>query len=282
MGGAAVRRYAEVDVFASGRPWSGNPLAVVVDADGLGDSDMQAFASWTNLSETTFLLPPTSDAADYRVRIFTPAGELPFAGHPTLGTARVWLEHGGVPRRPDLAVQECAYGLIAVRVDADTLAFDAPPRTRTGPLDADTLRRTVACLGIATDDVVAHEWGDNGPGWAMVQLRSADAVRAARPDVSALGELKLGLVGLERPGGPFAYEVRAMLPPPMPREDPVTGSLQAAVAQWFRGRGLVPERYRAAQGSQVGRAGEVSVVDDGDRLWIGGRAVVRVMGHVYA
>ncbi|MCA0295313.1 MAG: PhzF family phenazine biosynthesis protein [Actinobacteria bacterium] len=269
------RRFCQVDVFGDGGV-TGNPLAVVLDADGLDDAAMQAFASWTNLSETTFLLPPSDPAADYRVRIFTTGGELPFAGHPTLGSAHAWLGAGGHPRAADELVQECGVGLVRVRRDGDRLAFAAPPRRRTGPLDEAHLAIAEAALGTPRTDWVAHEWGDNGVPWMMVELADADAVRRAWVDRSQLGRHDaLGLVG--RDGGRYAYEVRGLLDD---TEDPVTGSLNAAAAQWLRGRGAVPSSYVAAQGSQVGRHGEVFVEDDGTDLWIGGRTRTVISGDL--
>ncbi|MGC3994894.1 MAG: PhzF family phenazine biosynthesis protein [Propionicimonas sp.] len=269
------RRFTQVDVFGDGGV-TGNPLAVVHDAAGLDDAAMQAFAAWTNLSETTFLLPPTAPGADYRVRIFTVDGELPFAGHPTLGSAHAWLTAGGVPRRADEVVQECGVGLVRVRRDADRLAFAAPPRRRTGPLDEGHLAVAEAALGSSRSEWVAHEWGDNGPPWMMVEFEDAAAVRAAWVDRTQLGRHDhLGLVGRSDDG--YAYEVRGFL---AHDEDPVTGSLNAAVAQWLRGRGEVPARYVATQGSQVGRHGEVFVDDDGVDLWIGGRTRTVISGDV--
>jgi len=270
------RRFSQVDVFGAGPGPSGNPLAVVHDATGLDDAAMQAFAEWMNLSETAFLLPPAAAGADYRVRIFTPTGELPFAGHPTLGSAHAWLSAGGVPRAQGEVVQECGVGLVRVRRDADRLSFAAPPRRRTGPLDEAHLAIAEAALGIPRTDWVAHEWGDNGPPWMMVQLEDAGAVRRAWVDRTQLGvHDHLGLVGLAADG--YAYEVRGVL---AGFEDPVTGSLNAAVAQWLRGRGDVPATYVATQGSQVGRHGEVFVDDDGTDVWIGGRARTVVDGRV--
>ncbi|MFN8136757.1 MAG: PhzF family phenazine biosynthesis protein [Propionicimonas sp.] len=270
------RRFSQVDVFGAGPGPSGNPLAVVHDATGLDDAAMQAFAEWMNLSETAFLLPPAAAGADYRVRIFTPTGELPFAGHPTLGSAHAWLSAGGVPRTQGEVVQECGVGLVRVRRDADRLSFAAPPRRRTGPLDEAHLAIAEAALGIPRTDWVSHEWGDNGPPWMMVQLEDAGAVRRAWVDRTQLGvHDHLGLVGLAADG--YAYEVRGVL---AGFEDPVTGSLNAAVAQWLRGRGDVPAVYVATQGSQVGRHGEVFVDDDGTDVWIGGRARTVVDGRV--
>ncbi len=273
-----ARPFTQVDVFGpdAAPAVRGNPLAVVHDAAGLDDATMQAFAAWTNLSETTFLLPPTDPAADYRVRIFTAGNELPFAGHPTLGTAHAWLAAGGVSHVPGLVVQECGVGLVQVRVDGGRPAFAAPPRRRSGPLDEDSVRLAEAVLGIGRDDWVAHEWGDNGAPWRMVQLADDRAVRALTPDLARLGATEhLGVVGLGGDG--YAYEVRGFVGS---WEDPVTGSLQAAAAQWLRGNGAVPASYVATQGSQLGRRGEVFVDADGDRLWIGGRTRTLVAGTV--
>ena len=267
------RRYVECDVFATG-PLTGNPLAVVVDGEGLSDEQMQAFARWTNLSETTFLLPPTDPVADYRVRIFTPSQEYPFAGHPTLGSAAAWLDAGGTPRAEGVVMQECGAGLVPVRVEPDgSLAFAAPPCTRSGPLDDETLADVVDGVALDPAEVVAHAWGVNGPRWAMLELASLDALRALGSDAGA----RVGPVGLLalNPDGPHAYEVRAL---GAGGEDPVTGSLNAAAAQWLRGRGLVPESYTVSQGRQAGRDGEVRVTDDGTDIWIGGRVTLRVRG----
>jgi PhzF family phenazine biosynthesis protein len=270
------RRFSQVDVFG-GRPGpSGNPLAVVHDADGMDDAAMQAFAEWTNLSETAFLLPASDPAADYRVRIFTPVGELPFAGHPTLGSAHAWLAAGGRSHAECELVQECGVGLVRLRRDGDLLSFAAPPRRRTGPLDEAHLAIAEAALGMPRTDWVAHEWGDNGPPWMMVELANADAVRRAWVDRTQLGRHDhLGLVGLG--DEPYAYEVRGVL---AFAEDPVTGSLNAAVAQWLRARGVVPASYVATQGSQVGRHGEIFVDDDGSTIWIGGRTRTVISGEV--
>lgn len=269
------RRFTQVDVFGDGGA-TGNPLAVVHDATGLDRAAMRSFAAWTNLSETTFLLPPSDPAADYRVRIFTAVEELPFAGHPTLGSAFAWLAAGGRPRRPGVIVQECGAGLVRLRVDADRLSFAAPPRRRTGPLDEAHLDIVEAALGAPRTDWVGHEWGDNGPPWMMVELADADAVRHAWVDCSRLGAHDyLGLVG--RSDGAYAYEVRGLVGR---TEDPVTGSLNAAVAQWLRGRGAVPDAYVATQGSAVGRHGEVFVRDDGADIWIGGRVLLVITGEV--
>ncbi len=270
-----LRRYTQLDVFSDGGI-TGNPLAVVHDAVGLEEPAMQAFAAWANLSETAFLLPPTQPAADYRVRIFTTVEELPFAGHPTLGSAAAWLGAGGRPQVPGALVQECGAGLVGLRFDGDLFRFAAPPRRRTGPLDEAHLYVVEEALGIPRTDWVAHEWGDNGPPWMMVELADADAVRHAWVDRSRLGAHGyLGLVGMA--GDRYAYEVRGLVGD---TEDPVTGSLHAAVAQWLRGRGAVPESYVATQGSAVGRHGEVFVDDDGTDIWIGGRTRIVVTGEI--
>jgi PhzF family phenazine biosynthesis protein len=270
-----MMRFTQVDVFGDGGV-TGNPLAVVHEADGLDDAAMQAFASWTNLSETTFLLPASRPGADYRVRIFTGTGELPFAGHPTLGTAFAWLAAGGRPAAAGEVVQECGVGLVRVRTDGDRLSFAAPARRRSGPLDAASRAVAEATLGVPQDAWVSHEWGDNGPPWMMVELADDAAVRTLRPDLTQLGvHQHLGVVG--RGAGAYAYEVRGFVGR---WEDPVTGSLNAAVAQWLRGRGVVPSGYVATQGSQLGRHGEIFVTDDGTDVWIGGRVRSVIAGSV--
>ena len=296
-----TRRFAQVDVFTSGA-FTGNPVAVVLDADGLTDRELRDFARWTNLSETTFVLPPTvgsdggpagdddpaaddaphtDDAlyADYRVRILTPSRELPFAGHPTLGTAHAWLEAGGVPKRAGVLVQECGVGLVTIRRGSE-LAFAAPPRTRTGPVAEDVVAVVAAGLGVERGEILGHQWVDNGPGWLAVRLATADRVRRLTPDVPAFGDLHVGVVGMAPVGSSYAYEVRAFITLPNPREDPVTGSLNASVAQWLRAEGLVPPRYVARQGSAVGAAGEVLIDDDGQHVWVGGRTATRISGTV--
>lgn len=270
------RRFHQVDVF-SAAPLKGNPLAVVHGADGLDDDTMAAFARWTNLSETTFLLPPTDAGADYRVRIFTPFGELPFAGHPTLGSCWAWLAAGGVPQAPRVVVQQCSVGLVRVRRDGARLAFAAPPMRRSGPLEAERLATIHRALGLAEGDVLQHQWVDNGPGWGAVMLRSADAVRAVQVDWGVLGDIKLGLVGAQPPGGDTAFEVRALF---NGIEDPVTGSLNASLAQWLIGAGLAPASYVAAQGHALGRDGRVYLQTEGDTIWVGGDVAACIEGAV--
>ena len=273
------RRFAQVDVFGA-EPFLGNPVAVVVDGDGVSDASMAAFARWTNLSETTFLLPPTSPEADYRLRILTPRRELPFAGHPTLGSAHAWLAAGGVPREPGVLVQECAAGLVRLRVTDGAIAFAAPPRQRTGPVDEPTLERATAALGLARAEVLGHEWADNGPGWLALRLESAERVLAIEPDSARLGGLAVGVVGPHPAGAECAFEVRAFIPDAGVAEDPVTGSLNAGIAQWLIGAGLAPERYVAAQGTAMGRAGRVLVERVGDDVWIGGATATLIEGAV--
>ena len=274
------RRFHQVDVF-SAVPLVGNPLAVVHAAQGLDDATLAAFARWTNLSETAFLLPPVDPAADYRVRIFTPGGELPFAGHPTLGSCWAWLAAGGVPKVPGTVVQECGVGLVQVRRQAGRLAFAAPPLHRTGPLEADLLQRIVAAVGVDPAEVLHHQWVDNGPGWCALMLRSAAAVLAARVDGSLLGDVKLGLVGAHPAGSECAFEVRALYPVPAGLiEDPVTGSLNASLAQWLISVGLAPSRYLAAQGTLLQRAGRVHIEQDGGTVWVGGDVTPLVEGEV--
>jgi PhzF family phenazine biosynthesis protein len=266
--------FRQVDVFGS-TPLSGNPVAVVHGADDLDDVQMQQFAQWTNLSETTFLLEPTGADADYRLRIFTPSRELPFAGHPTLGSAHAWLEAGGTPRR-DVLVQECGAGLVAID-RGERLAFEAPPLVKDGPVDEADLARVTEALGIRSDDVADAKWCDNGPGWVGVLLADAHAVLALRPDLAAMGDLDIGVAGLWRDGGSDAQlEVRAF---DRSTEDPVTGSLNASLGQWLAGT-VLPEQYVAAQGTAIGRRGRVHVRREGETVWVGGDTRTTVRGEV--
>ena len=279
MSAASVpRRFTQLDVF-SAVPLKGNPLAVVHEAQGLDDAAMAAFARWTNLSETTFLLPPTQPGADYRVRIFPPDRELPFAGHPTLGSCHAWLAAGGRPQREGEVVQECGVGLVRIRRDGSRLAFAAPPLRRSGAVDDATLAQIARSLNIPREAIRASNWVDNGPGWVAVMLGSRDEVLALQPDFVAMGEFELGVVA-PWPGGEADIEVRAFVPTLGVQEDPVTGSLNAGLAQWLIGAGLAPPRYVASQGTALGRAGRVFVEQrDGD-VWIGGDSVVLVSGQV--
>ena len=273
-----MHRFSQVDVF-SAEPLLGNPVAVVHDADALTDEQMAAFARWTNLSETTFLLSPTEPGADYRLRIWTPGGELPFAGHPTLGSAHAWLEAGGVPQASAGAevVQECGAGLVRVR-RAERLAFAAPALLRSGPVSAQDRARIVRALRISEADVVDAAWVDNGPGWVAVLLDSADSVLDLRPDFTAFGDLEIGVVG-RHSSGPCDVEVRAFIPSMGIGEDPVTGSFNAGVAQWLAGDRL-PASYVAAQGTVIGRRGRVHIERVGDTVWVGGDALTTVTGEV--
>ncbi|MEN9418901.1 MAG: hypothetical protein RI988_2521 [Pseudomonadota bacterium] len=275
------RRFHQLDVFTA-VPLKGNPLAVVHDAQGLDEARMAAFARWTNLSETTFLLPPTQPGADYRVRIFTPGGELPFAGHPTLGSCRAWLAAGGQPRNPGVVVQECARGLVPVRLegDAQRLAFAAPPCTRE-PVEPGLLGKVLAALGLSAAQVRQASWLDNGPRWLALELPDAQAVLALRPDHAALKSLaKVGVVGAYPPGAPAQFEVRAFAAPLGIEEDPVTGSLNAGLAQWLMDDGRAPSAYVAAQGTALDRAGRVHVCREAGQTWVAGDVAVCVEGSV--
>jgi PhzF family phenazine biosynthesis protein len=270
--------FSQVNVFSSD-PLGGNPLAVVHSAEGLSEAQMAALARWTNLSETTFLLAPTDPGADYHVRIFTPARELLFAGHPTLGSCHAWLAAGGKPRTPGLVVQQCGVGLVRVRCDGPRLEFAAPPLRRTGALEPDVLAKIAKALALAPSDIVHHQWVDNGPGWCAVMLRSARQVLSLKPDWAALDPLKLGVVGPQDAGHDAAFEVRAFIGGGG-YEDPVTGSLNASLAQWLFGAGLAKSAYVAAQGTALQRTGRVHLRQDGKEVWVGGDVVDVVRGEV--
>jgi len=278
--------FRQVDVF-SDEPLRGNPVAVVHDADGLSDERMQAFARWTNLSETTFLLTPTDPAADYRVRIFTPGGELPFAGHPTLGTAHAWLEAGGRPKGEGV-VQECGVGPVRLRRDGERLAFAAPEPLRSGPVSEEQVARIAAGLRIRPEEITDAQWVDNGPGWVAVLLADAAAVLAVRPDPVRLGDLAVGVVGIypegtSDPADDCAIEVRAFVGGLGVDEDPVTGSLNAGVAQWLTANGTLPSSYIASQGTALDRRGRVHVTTDDDGvIWVGGNTRTTIVGTVDA
>jgi PhzF family phenazine biosynthesis protein len=271
------RLFRQVDVFTA-TGYLGNPLAVVHDADGLSAEQMQQFASWTNLSETTFLLAP-GEGSDYLVRIFTPTRELPFAGHPTLGSCHAWLEAGGRPRQPGVVTQQCGAGRVDIRVGADGLAFAAPPLVRSGPVDEELAGRVAAMLGIGRTEMVDLQWADNGPGWIAVLLPSAEAVLAIQPRP---GEENVGVAGPHQPGGPAAFEVRAFFPGNgVTYEDPVTGSFNASLAQWLLSTGRAQAPYLARQGTALGRSGQVRITQDADgQVWVGGSVVTCVSGTV--
>src|SRR5262245_47430130 len=277
---ARQRRFSQLDVFTA-VPLLGNPLAVVHDGSGLSDDQMATFARWTNLSETTFLLPPTDPAADYHVRIFTPQRELPFAGHPTLGSCHAWLSGGGVARSSEEVIQQCGVGLVRIRRDGARLAFAAPPQLRSGPLEADVLDRIERGLGLAASEVLGHQWVDNGPGWCAVRLASAERVLQLKPDYAVLRGLKLGVVAPHTPGRSDAqFEVRALIGEASGYEDPVTGSLNASVAQWLIGSEVAEAQYVAAQGAALRRAGRVHVRQVGADIWVGGDVCAVVAGTV--
>ena len=272
------RQFSQVNVF-SRDPLAGNPLAVVPDARGLSEAQMAALARWTNLSETTFLLPPGAPGADYRVRIFTPSGELPFAGHPTLGSCHAWLAAGGKPRKQGLAMQQCGIGLVSVRCDGPRLEFAAPPLKRSGPLEPEVLAKIARALGLPPSEIVRHQWADNGPGWCAVMLRSARQVLSLAPDWAALGSLNLGVVGPHDAGHDAAFEVRAFIGGGG-YEDPVTGSLNASLAQWLFAAGVAKSPYVAAQGGALQRAGRVYLRKDDDGVWVGGDVVEVIHGEI--
>ena len=260
-------------------PYAGNPVAVVLDGTGLTTDRMQRFARWMNLSETTFVLPPTEPGADYQVRIFTPVTELPFAGHPTLGTCHAWLAAHGEERQAGVVVQQCAAGLVQVRPTPEGLAFAAPPLVRTGPVEEELRLHIASALRVDRGEIVDAEWVDNGPGWVAVLLESSDAVLALRP---GFVDLDLGVVGPYPEGSPEAIEVRAFFPKDgSTAEDPVTGSLNASLAPWLLRTGRVTAPYVASQGAALGRSGRVHVSNDPDgTIWVGGGTVTCVAGEV--
>ncbi|MFE6649514.1 PhzF family phenazine biosynthesis protein [Nocardioides sp. NPDC057772] len=269
--------FRQVDVFTN-EPLLGNPVAVVHGADDLSDEQMAAFARWTNLSETTFLMAPTDPVADYRLRIFTVSGELPFAGHPTLGSAHAWLEAGGTPQGASL-VQECGVGLVELRRD-ERIAFAAPELRRGGEVDEETLGAIAKGLQIERADIQDARWCDNGPGWVGVMLADAEAVLAVTPDHAVLGDHKVGLVGRYPEGSECAVEVRAFYPADgVAFEDPVTGSLNAALGQWLAGSQL-PDAYVSSQGTVMKRRGRVYVERTPDQVWVGGDTLTTIRGTV--
>ena len=272
------RPFTQVDVFTDAATL-GNPVAVVHDAAGLSTDEMQRFCDWTNLSEATFLLPPIDPQADYRLRIFCPGRELPFAGHPTLGSCHAWLEAGGTPAGDDV-VQECGAGLIRIRRAGAMLAFQAPPLVRSGPLDEPDVERLARGLGLSRHEIADHQWCDNGPGWQAVLLADADVVLGLTPDARILDGLDGGVIAPSRAEG-IDFEVRAFFPGNTGlTEDPVTGSLNAALAQWLIGSGQAPSTYIAAQGTCLGRRGRVHVSSDADGIWVGGSSTSVICGTV--
>jgi PhzF family phenazine biosynthesis protein len=273
--------FKQVDVF-TGEAFRGNPLAVVIGADGLTDQQMAGIANWTNLSETTFLLAPTNPEADYRVRIFTPERELPFAGHPTLGSCHAWLSTGIAPKQQNI-VQECGVGLVRIRRDGKRLAFAAPPLRRAGDVAPDMLARIARALRIEPEAIKASQWVDNGPGWVGVMLATRSELLAIERDYPALPGQALGVVAPwdeNRDGTGAQFEVRAFVGT-RAAEDPVTGSLNAGLAQWLIGAGLAPDAYIASQGTKLGRAGRVHVARAGADIWIGGDTVTCIEGKIH-
>jgi PhzF family phenazine biosynthesis protein len=270
------RSFSQVDVFGSGS-CSGNPVAVVLDAEGMSDEEMRRFANWTNLAETTFVLPPSRSESDYRVRIFTPVLELPFAGHPTLGTCHAWLEAGGGPGRAGEIVQECEAGLVRIRPEAGGFAFEAPPLVRSGPASEEDVAKVAAALGVEPEELLAVEWVDNGPGWITALFESAERVLGLRPGRL---DFDLGVVGFHPPGSPAAIEVRAFAPVNgLAMEDPVTGSLNASLAQWLLASDRISLPYVAHQGGAIGRAGRINVSQDGEgTIWVGGQTETVIEG----
>jgi PhzF family phenazine biosynthesis protein len=275
---ARVRPYSVIDVFTM-TAYEGNPVAVVLDGDGLSSEQMQRFAAWTNLSETTFVLPASAPQADYSVRIFTPVAELPFAGHPTLGACHAWLQARAERAHEGSVVQECGVGLVTLRVEDERIAFAAPPLLREGPVEEELIGHVAAVLGIERAAIADAEWTDNGPGWVAVLLEDADAVLALRPGYV---DLDLGVVGPYPPGSPEAFEVRAFFPKGGTTvEDPVTGSLNAALAPWLLRTGRASAPYVVSQGTVLGRRGRVHISrDDDGTVWVAGGTVTCVTGTV--
>ncbi|AZE83313.1 Phenazine biosynthesis protein PhzF like [Pseudomonas orientalis] len=269
--------FRQLDVF-SRVPLKGNPLAVVLGADSLTDQQMADFAKWTNLSETTFLLTPRDPDADYRVRIFTTTQELPFAGHPTLGSCHAWLHAGGVPRGQEI-IQECEIGLVRIRREGDELAFIAPPLLRSGVVEAPLLERVRLGLGLAPDAILRSQWVDNGAGWLAVMLADHQAVLALKPDYSQLLGLAVGVIAPSDVED-AQFEVRAFIAGDGAQEDPATGSLNAGLAQWLLSEGLAPERYVVSQGTAMGRAGRIRIERQGDEIWVGGAVAVCIEGRL--
>jgi PhzF family phenazine biosynthesis protein len=279
--------FHQVDVFTKD-PLFGNPLAVVHGADDLAQTQMAKFANWNNLSETTYIQKPINPLADYRVRIFTPTTELPFAGHPTLGSCYAWLENGGVPKSSEFIYQECEIGLIKIRRENDLFSFSAPNLIRTGPLEQDTLKNLLVALDLKPADVVHHQWVDNGPGWCALMLRSSEHVLSIKPDPEKLKGFKVGLIGPYLNSNEIDFEVRAFVVPFGITEDPVTGSLNAGIASWLLNSALSkdllknsPYSYTVSQGTALGRRGRVFVKKLGQDIWVGGNVVSCIQGSVH-
>ena len=273
--------FKQLDVFSS-VSLKGNPLAVVLGADSLTEQQMADFANWTNLSETTYLLTPRDPRADYRVRIFTTLQELPFAGHPTLGSCQAWLQAGGIPKGEEI-IQECEVGLVRIRRQGNELAFIAPPLLLAGPVEAPLLERVRLALGLAPEAILRSQWVDNGAGWLVVMLADRTQVLDLQPDYSQLHGLAVGVIAPcdpVRDAVDTQFEVRGFIAGDGAPEDPATGSLNAGVAQWLLAEGLAPERYTVSQGTAMGRAGRIRVERQGDEIWIGGAVAVCIEGRL--
>ncbi|AOE67258.1 phenazine biosynthesis protein PhzF [Pseudomonas fluorescens] len=273
--------FKQLDVF-SRESLKGNPLAVVLGADSLSDQQMADFARWTNLSETTFLLTPRDPRADYRVRIFTTLKELPFAGHPTLGSCHAWLQAGGIPKGEEI-IQECEIGLVRVRRQGDELAFIAPPLLRDGPVEAPLVERVRLALGLEPQAIVRSQWVDNGADWLAIMLADRNQVLGLQPDYSQLLGLAVGVIAPCNPAHDDVeahFEVRAFVAGDGAQEDPATGSLNAGIAQWLLSERLAPERYVVSQGTAIGRAGRIHIERQGDEIWVGGAVAVCIEGRL--
>lgn len=264
-------------------PFSGNPLPVVHDANDLSTEQMQHITRWMNHSETTFLVVPKDSSADYGVRIFTLEREMPFAGHPTLGSCHAWLAAGGEPKNETAVIQECAAGLIPVQKNDGDLAFAAPPLIRSGPIDPDKLDEITRALCIPPDAVIDSAWADNGPGWAVVLLDSAQAVIDIEPVRQHSSRLDIGVIGAYPENSTSAFELRALFTDQHGnvREDPVTGSLNASAAQWLFATGRATENFVASQGTRLGRAGRIEIRRDAaNQVWVGGNTMTITDGHI--
>lgn len=279
------RRYQQVDVFGA-RPFRGNPLAVVLDAEGLSTEEMQHITRWLNLSETAFILPPRNESADYRVRIFTLTHELPFAGHPTLGSCHAWLNAGGQPKQQHRIIQECGAGLVSIKSSNERLAFAAPPLLRSGTVATEYTNQIAAILGLQRSQIIDASWVDNGPGWVGVLLEDAATVLAVQPDFSQYSgneSLDIGLVGPYSDGSECAFEVRALFKDQHGRmvEDPVTGSLNASLAEWLLASGCATAPYVASQGTLLGREGRAHIEQDANgTVWVEGATVTCIAGEI--
>ena len=274
------RSFYQVDVFTR-QPYLGNPLAVVLNAEGLSDDQMQRFAAWTNLSETTFVFPPQSPQADYRVRIFTPRGELPFAGHPTLGTCHAWLQAGGGPHRSGWVTQECGVGLVRIALNGDSMAFAAPAMKRSGAMSGDEIAKACDALNVSLDMVMHGQWVDNGAGWSVIMLRNVHEVLSVKPVGARMKGLKIGVCAWDE-NTPDTMEVRALVGTDQGlEEDPVTGSLNAGIASWLFSSHLRTAPYEARQGRMRARDGRMRLYVDADhQAWVQGACVTCIQGSV--